>query len=134
SPYIPVDSWIYPAALRLHDLGYLPTLDTGLRPYTRISLAHALQLAESALTADEINRDDTEEAVEIFARLRRELAPELNNRQNRLVVESSYARVNGLKGSVLNDSFHLGQTFVNDYGRPFREGLNAIAGSSGYVT
>ena len=134
SPYIPVDSWIYSAALRLYELGYLPTLYIGLRPYTRVSLAHALELSEPALAADELNRGDTDEAVEIFARLRKELAPELDNRAEGPVAESSYAGVLGVNGPVLNDSFHVGQTFVNDYGRPYQEGLNAIAGSSGYFT
>ena len=32
SPYIPVDSWIYPAALRLYYMGCLPTADIGVRP------------------------------------------------------------------------------------------------------
>ena len=53
STYIPTDSWIYPAALRLYYLGYLPTAYLGLRPWTRSSLAHMLQLSDDALrTAD----------------------------------------------------------------------------------
>ena len=41
SPYISLDSWIYVDTLRLHELGYMPTFFSGMRPYTRVSLAHA---------------------------------------------------------------------------------------------
>ena len=32
---------------------------------------------------------------------------------------------------TLRDSFHLGQTLVNDYGRPYQPGLNTVDGVSG---
>lgn len=131
SPYIPVDSWMYPAATRLYELGYLPTLYLGMRPYTRVSLAHALTLSASTLETG--NAPD--EALETFARLRRELAPELaHEAAPRAVAETAYARIRGVRGTPLNDSFHFGQTFVNDYGRPYQEGVNGIAGYSGYAT
>src|SRR3569623_1091529 len=38
SPYIPVDSWIYPAVMRLYGLGYIDTVYLGMRPWTRSSL------------------------------------------------------------------------------------------------
>ncbi len=135
SPYIPVDSWIYEAVLRLHNLGYVPTLYLNLRPYTRVSLAHALRLSEDSIRNDEelYGRDD--EAVEIFARLKQELAPEFaDTDQPRVVAESQYARLQGVAGPPLNDSFHLGQTFVNDYGRPFQQGIDGLVGASGYAT
>ncbi len=135
SPFIPLDSWIYPAALRLHDLGYLSTLYVGLRPYTRASLAHAILLSQQSIADDEINYGHSEESVSLYRALAKELAPELNQAvPNRPVVEQTYLRVRGISGPVLNDSFHVGQTYVNDYGRPFQEGVNAIAGASGYLT
>ena len=131
SPYIPVDSWIYPAALRLHDLGYLPTMYVGLRPWTRVSLAHMLLLTEPVMRRGE----GGEEATELYARLRRELAPELGPElPAHAVAESAYGRVRGIHGPVLNDSFHFGQTIPNDYGRPFQPGFNGIAGLSGWAT
>ena len=42
SPYIPVDSWVYPAVLRLYSLGYVDTVYLGLRPWTRANLSHML--------------------------------------------------------------------------------------------
>ena len=43
SPYIPVDSWIYPAVLRLYSLGFLDHVFLGMRPWTRASLSHMLE-------------------------------------------------------------------------------------------
>jgi hypothetical protein len=44
--------------------------------------------------------------------------------------QSAYARLMGIAGTPLRDSFHLGQTLVNDYGRPYEDGFNTIAGFS----
>jgi len=42
SPYIPVDSWVYPAVWRLYALGYIDTVFLGMRPYTRSSVSNML--------------------------------------------------------------------------------------------
>ena len=119
SPFIPLDSWLYPAALRLHDLGYLSTLYVGLRPYTRASLAHALLLSKQSITDDEVNYGHAEESVALYHALAKELTPELEQlTSNRPVFEQSYARARGITGPPLNDSFQVGQTYQNDYGRP----------------
>jgi hypothetical protein len=34
----------------------------------------------------------------------------------------------------LRDSFHLGSTIINDYGRPYENGFNNYSGGSGYAT
>ncbi len=133
--FIPVDSWIYVAVLRLHDLGYIPTLYVGMRPYTRVSLAHALELSQNDILQDAELYGASDEPVALFDRLHRELAPEFSgDRGKQVVSESVYGRVRGIAGAPLNDSFHVGQTFTNDYGRPYQEGVNAIAGTSGYAT
>ena len=127
SSYIPVDSWIYPAALRLYYLGYLPTAYIGMRPWTRASLAHMLELSKDSLESV----DAPGEAVEINARLRAELAPELAGNSSPSIREAAvYTRVRGIEGTILNDSFHLGQTIVNDYGRPDEPGFNNLTGFS----
>ena len=36
SPYIPVDSWVYPATLRLYSLGFVDTVFLGLRLEVRL--------------------------------------------------------------------------------------------------
>jgi len=127
SPYVPLDSWIYPAAIRLYYLGYLPTAYIGVRPWTRASLAHMLALSKYALESP----NTPDEAVEINARLRTELASELaNDSSPSLRTESIYTRLREIRGPILNDSFHLGQTIVNDYGRPDQPGFNNLTGFS----
>ena len=39
SPYLPLDSWVYPALERLAALGYIGTETVGLRPWTRLECA-----------------------------------------------------------------------------------------------
>src|ERR1700712_773446 len=39
SPYIPLDSWIYPAVLRLYGMGFVDTVFVSMRPWTRLSVA-----------------------------------------------------------------------------------------------
>jgi Capsule assembly protein Wzi len=103
SAYVPIDSWIYPALDRLQALGYVDFAYLGLRPWTRSSITHMLDQTERAI--DSAPAD--EEAREIYLAVRKRVA-----------------------GTPLNDSFHLGQTIVNDYGRPYQEGFNPISGFS----
>ncbi|WP_157178486.1 capsule assembly Wzi family protein [Terriglobus roseus] len=127
STFIPVDSWMTSSALRLYELGYLPTLYVGLRPWTRASLAHALVLSRGQLLAG----DPGNEASEIFDRLSRELRTELAaDDKPRVTPEYGYTRIRGISGDVLNDSFHFGQTIYDDYGRPYQSGVSNITGFS----
>src|SRR5579864_4866677 len=45
SPYVPLDSWIYPAIERLAALGYVKTASLGIRPWTRLECAGLLSEA-----------------------------------------------------------------------------------------
>ncbi len=47
-----------------------------------------------------------------------------------LSLESVYARYGTIAGPALQDSFHFGQTWWNDFGRPLGRGSSAIAGFS----
>lgn len=130
SVYIPLDSWMYPELTRLYGMGYLDTMFLGMRPWTRRSVLHMLQGSEHAIVT---SNDD--QAQQILAKLLTELASEIpdNNRQRGAVygLESSYTRLMGIGGGpVLRDSYHLGQTINNDYGRPYQSGFNALAGAS----
>ena len=40
----------------------------------------------------------------------------------------------GISGTPLMDSYHIGSTVINDYGRPFENGLNSYSGASGYAS
>jgi len=114
--------------LRLYSLGYVDTIFISLRPWTRISVAHALQESR-----DDILRGSNE-AKAILASLDSELAtemPPLGVERGRVHgVQSVYTRVLGITGTPLRDSYHLGQTIVNDYGRPYQAGFNNITGIS----
>lgn len=129
STYIPVDSPIYPLALRLYSLGYIKTSFISMRPWTRRSLLHALDESSADIVAG-----GDEQAQLILTSLQRELADEVPGKgQTRGTVyglETAYSRLLGITGTPLRDSFHLGQTLVNDYGRPYAEGFNNITGFS----
>jgi membrane-associated phospholipid phosphatase len=133
SPYVPLDSWIYPALDRLAALGYINTQIAGLRPWTRSECARLVGEAEDAIGA---GRNDSY-AVSLYEGLAREFSreAEITNAENRSAqVESIYTRIEGIAGKPLNDSYHFGQTLINDFGRPYSEGVNAIAGASGWVS
>ena len=137
SPYVPMDSWIYPALDRLEALGYVPEGFLGQRPWTRMECARLISDA-----SDKINDDPASPsaASSILSDLDDEFATELNllgggsNLNAR--VESVYARVTGISGEPLSDGekYDFGQAIVNDYGRPYEEGTNFIGGASGWAT
>jgi len=127
SAYIPVDSWIYPAMLRLYSLGFADTEYLALRPYTRRSVLHILQQSEGTI----LSSNDAQ-AQEILSALLRELTDEGVTKESKrgtiYGVESVYTRMMGVDGPILSDSYHLGQTFSNDYGRPHQSGFNNVTG------
>jgi hypothetical protein len=134
SAYIPVDSWVYPEALRLYSLGYLDTAFLTMRPWTRRSLLHMLEKS-----SPEIMAGGNDEAIEILAKLNSYLAAEDTDRStsgpsfNRGLVygvDTLYTRMMGISGQSLRDSYHLGQTISQDYGRPYEPGFNNITGFS----
>jgi hypothetical protein len=129
STYIPVDSIVYPMAMRLYSLGYLDTVYLAMRPWTRRSLLHALEA-----TKTNVMDSGNEEAEELLAALMyevREEAPGAKLARGRVYgLESIYTRVMGISGLTLRDSYHLGQTIDNDYGRPYSNGFNNVTGFS----
>jgi hypothetical protein len=137
SPYIPVDSWIYPAVLRLYSLGFLDHVFLGLRPWTRASLSHMLE-GTGADIEDADQGPVTDEARALYAALNRELHLDSGGpcpaRTGDVRIESTYSVVRAISGTPLRDSFHLGSTIVNDYGRPYENGFNNYSGLSGYAT
>jgi hypothetical protein len=131
STYVSLDSWIYPAFERLHALGYIDTAYLGLRPWTRLACLHMLQ--ETSEKLDGAPRDV--EARRIFNALAKEFKHEVDEHKSgksdaHAEVDSVYGRAMGIAGPPINDSYHFGQTIINDYGRPYQEGFNAISGFS----
>jgi hypothetical protein len=137
SPYIPVDSWIYPAVLRLYSLGYIDNVFLGLRPWTRASVSHMLEEAGAAI--DDADEDSsTDEAQDLYEALNRELEKDTEGPcltfQGIARVDSVYETARSISGTPLRDSYHLGSTVINDYGRPYAGGFGNYAGASGYAT
>ena len=130
STYVPMDNWVYPALDRLHALGYVDTAFLGLRPWTRMSIVHMLQ--ETSDKIDAHPNDD--EALDIFLALRKEFEQDeegvIGERSAHAEFDSVYSNLRGISGTPLRDSWHLGQTIVNDYGRPYQEGFNNYSGFS----
>jgi hypothetical protein len=129
STYIPVDSPIYPMGMRLWSMGYLDTAFINMRPWTRRELLHMLRASSARIT-----EDGNDEAVALLARMDSYLEAEgdatNDGRGTVYGVESVYTRLLGIDGQMLRDSFHLGQTINNDYGRPYEPGFNNITGFS----
>lgn len=132
SPYVPLESWIYPAMERLAALGYVKTASLGIRPWTRLECARLLNEATTfgddgeVLAAQDLLQSLTEE----FAN---ESGLESGDRNVGAQVESIYQRSLGISGTPLTDGYHFGQTILNDYGRPFQRGFNTVAGSSSWA-
>ena len=122
-------------ALRLYSLGYIDTAFINLRPWTRRSLMHMLQKSTPAIMSGGDNQ-----AIDILAKLDDYLSAEdpaappegLRFQPRGMIygVQSLYTRVLGIEGTTLRDSYHLGQTIANDYGRPYEPGFNNITGFS----
>ena len=138
SPYIPMDSWIYSAVTRLNALGYARAVYLGMRPWTRLSLISMLKATSAEIQDAELYGDSTaEEAQDLYAALMQELSSDLqtclaNRGQARM--ESLYSELRAISGTPLHDSYHLGSSIVNDYGRPFENGVNDYFGLSGYAS
>ena len=136
SPYIPVDSWIYPALLRLYSLGFVDNVFLGMRPWTRASVSHMLEQAGARID-DADPGPATAEAQSVYQALNEELNQDTQGpcglHRGTARLESMYTVARAISGTPLDDSYHLGQTIVNDYGRPYENGFNNYTGASGYA-
>ncbi len=135
SPYVPLDSWIYPVLDRLAALGVIDSGFAGMRPWTRSECARLLSEAENNLESEDNERS---EAGLIVAALEKEFRTPLEGSPGKDVptarLESIYSRVENISGTPLRDGYHFGQTQINDFGRPYGEGWNSVAGFSSYAT
>lgn len=130
SPYVPLESWVYPLIDRLIARGYIKSAFQGLRPWTRITCAELLTEAKDS--SEDISSPP--DIQRMMFQLEEELAPELRelegDRARDLQLESVYSRATGISGHPVNDSYHFGQTIINDLGRPYEAGLNNVTGFS----
>lgn len=130
SSYVPVEeSWIYPAFDRLAALGYLPSSSAILRPWTRLECARLL--AEAHSTIDDPDETTVPLLTALDIEFRHETGVVDGERNRSAEIESAYSRVTGIAGTPLRDGFHFASTIVNDFGRPFGQGINSYDGLSG---
>ncbi len=132
SVYVPMDSWIYPAFSRLQALGYADTAFQGLRPWTRKSCLRMLEAMQDKIEAVPPTAGN-EEALEIFNALSKEFGSEITTYvpggENLAgTLDRVYSRQQYMSGSPVNDSYHFGQTLVNDDGRSYEGGYNQYTG------
>lgn len=128
SSSVPVDSWIYAALERLAALGYVDSAFLGLRPWTRAECARLVAEAEQ-----NIDEPMPAEARKLLRSLQAAFAEEMNGREGMgysFRLDSLYTGMKQIAGRPLNDSYHFGQTVVNNFGRPYGQGFNQVFGFS----
>ena len=131
SPYVPLDSWIYPAMERLAGLGLLNDEFMGMRPWTRNECARLVSEAADQLADVGAENDEKSRLIEA---LQRELRPDMegtnSNGGGAFRLESLYSRTEYISGMPLTDGYNFAQTQINDFGRPYRQGWNNVTGFS----
>ena len=138
SPYVPLDSLIYPVFDRLAALGYAPSAFADLRPWTRMECARIIASAGEELSIDNQGADGKppSQAYRLYAALAAEFPAELERLRgagtSEIRVDSIYNRYAGIAGTPLDDSYHFGQTLIDDYGRPYGQGSNLVSGASAW--
>lgn len=135
SPYVPLDSWVYPALERLAALGHVQTAYLGMRPWTRMQIAQLLEEANENIQDSGAEGDNA--AQKLVDALRSEFVDEarrLDGHANLgVTLDSVYTRFTWISATPLRDGYHFGQTLINDYGRPYSEGFNDVTGVSTYA-
>jgi hypothetical protein len=135
SPYVPMDSWIYPAFDRLEAMGYANTGFLGMRPWARRECARLLsEMSDKIVSDDRVSN----EAYQIYSTLEDEFADDIallgGGKNRRLQLESVYTRSTEIAGKPLTDGYNFGQTIINDFGRPYQQGFNNVTGASAWAT
>jgi Capsule assembly protein Wzi len=134
--FVPLDSWVYPVFRRLAAMGYVPDEENLAAPWTREQCLTLVEEAEDIASRHDMKIEagaSNGQALQMIAALKREFERDAN-RKPEARIESLYGGLTGIAGSPLNDSYHFGQTLVNNYGRPYQEGANTYDGFSAYGT
>ena len=134
SPFVPLESWIYPAFERLAAMGFIPVANFAIKPWTRFECVRLLNDADVQIrNAVQRGLPANGEAVRLEMALRKEFSREwevlAGNSNANLQLDSVYAGATSISGPPLTDGFHFGQTVSYDYGRPYERGTNAFAGA-----
>ena len=125
--FVPLNSWIYPALKRLIALGYIQSEFMDMQPWTRQECARMVEEAGERIS---VATNTTAEVNGLYSSLSKEFSWDSERlgggRPDQISarVESLYANVTGISGPPLNDSYHFGQTIIDNFGRPYAEGVN----------
>jgi len=135
TPYVPLDSWIYPALDRLAGLGLIDSAFSGMRPWTRRECMRQLSEAEEK----GVDAGENTEASKLIEALEREFHPEAEALGDGtdgagFRLESLYSRTEHISGAPLTDGYTFAQTQFNDFGRPYSEGWSTVNGLSAYAS
>ena len=130
SPYVPLDSWIYPALDRLIALGAIDSAFAGMKPWTRNECRRLLNEAADRVLSE--GKGGTE-AAGLYRVLDREFNEDVAEQAFQAHIESVYQRTTAISGRPLTDGNHFGQTLSNDFGRPYQQGFNSVLGFSAWT-
>ena len=105
------------------------------RPWTRIEVAALVNQAKANVKAGEnVSKEVSDLQLELETEFAHELDVLSGESNESVKVESIYSRIMPIHGPSLNDSYHFGQTIINNDGRPYEEGFNTFDGFSSYGT
>jgi membrane-associated phospholipid phosphatase len=136
TPYVPLDSWVYPALDRLAALGLVDSGFTGMRPWTRRECMRQVIEAEDKLETAGARSSETKKLVDALAREFRVEQEAFGDGSDGAAfrLESLYSRTEYISGAPLTDGYTFAQTQFNDFGRPYGEGWSTVNGLSAYAT
>ena len=102
-----------------------------IRPWTRLECARLLSEARNTSRTPRPPAKSSSSMPR--SRRNSDTNPNLMNGERNLNAqfESVYSRFPRNFRHALTDNYHFGQTLLNDYGRPYEEGFNAVDGASG---
>jgi membrane-associated phospholipid phosphatase len=130
STNVPMDSWVYAALERLAAMGFIPGQSVSIRPWTRQECLRQLRVAEDLADRQDYSSPSLlKQARMLIADLQAEFETGPTYYES-ASLESVYGRFGTIAGPALADSFHFGQTWWNDFGRPLGRGSSAILGYS----
>lgn len=134
SPYVPLDSWVYPALERLSAQGFVDTVFLQSRPWTRIECALLVQEAGDRLADRQDSRSEARQLYDaLYTEFHHEFDAMQDGTENTAKVESLYTSFTQITGRPLNDSAHFGQTIANNFGRPYQQGFSNSEGFSAWA-